>query len=725
MLHVTEYDGSWDAFRPGDPAEGAETASDKLVTVRSLLSILDVDEESVSAAQSIDEEALADRLESVRERVNELDDRRASLRDDLRDVDERLDAIEPFADLGIDLDLLQGYETVEVAVGRGRRDRVERTLVDADEVTAYQFFEGEGGVVAVVARLAGATLSPDADDESADGVLADVLVGTEFQMLEVPDIEDEEATSPGDYATRLRERRTQIRAKLETAKTELEQVRAEQGSFLLAAEEELAIRVEKTEAPLTFATTDNAFVAEGWMPTERYTDFAGALQDAVGDHVEVEELERAEFTPDGAEHSREEVSGGSGVGEPTAAADGGPAADGDVEARADGGELVTMNDDDPPVIQDNPDVVRPFELLTQAVGRPQYREFDPTVVLFLTFPLFFGFMIGDVGYGIIYTAIGYYLWSSFDSDAFRSLGGITIASGLFTILFGILYGELFGTHVIAQFLWHDAVGLKNAPIKKGLESAEFVFAWIVVSVFVGILHLNVAWVFDFVEKYQLHDLQEALAEAGSWLLMLNGIWVWVFSSAFTSGIPALGIAGGFDRPDFVFTVFNGEPFALGFAGFPSLIGWAGFVAFVVGLLLLAVGTGSLSVEVVEFLNVLVNALSYTRIAAVLLAKAGMAFAVNFIVFGEVGGESTAVFAHPLAGAGPEHGLALVHQGPLLALVGIVVLILGHALVLILGISSAGLQAVRLEYVEFFTKFYSGGGREYAPLGHERRFTRES
>ena len=715
MLHVTEYDGSWDAFRPGDPAEGAETASDKLVTVRSLLSILGLDDADVSAAQSIDEEALADRLESVRERVNELDDRRASLRDDLRDVDERLDGIEPFADLGIDLDLLQGYETVEVAVGRGRRDRVERTLVDADEVTAYQFFEGEGGVVAVVARLAGATLSPDADDESADSVLADVLVGTEFQMLEVPDIEDEEATSPGDYATRLRERRTQIRAKLETAKTELEEVRAEQGSFLLAAEEELAIRVEKTEAPLTFATTDNAFVAEGWMPTERYTDFAGALQDAVGDHVEVEELERAEFTPDGAEHSREEVSGGSGVGEPTAAADGGPAADGDVEARADGGELVTMNDDDPPVIQDNPDVVRPFELLTQAVGRPQYREFDPTVVLFLTFPLFFGFMIGDVGYGIIYVAIGYYLWSSFDSDAFRSLGGITIASGLFTILFGILYGELFGTHVIAQFLWHDAVGLKNAPIKKGLESAEFVFAWIVVSVFVGILHLNVAWVFDFVENTQLHDAWEAVTESGSWILMLNGIWIWVFS-----------VHQAAAKPEFIYTVFDGEPFAFGFAGFPAAVGLAGAAVFAIGLVLLGLGgEGVINVEIVEFLNVLVNALSYTRIAAVLLAKAGMAFAVNFIVFGEVGGESTAVFAHPLAGAGPEHGLALVHQGPLLALVGIVVLILGHALVLVLGITSAGLQAVRLEYVEFFTKFYEGGGREYAPFGHERRFTRES
>ena len=58
------------------------------------------------------------------------------------------------------------------------------------------------------------------------------------------------------------------------------------------------------------------------------------------------------------------------------------------------------------------------------------------------------------------------------------------------------------------------------------------------------------------------------------------------------------------------------------------------------------------------------------------------------------------------------------------LAGILIFVLGHALVLILGITSAGLQAVRLEYVEFFGKFYEGGGRNYEPFGYERRFTTE-
>ncbi|MDY6764570.1 MAG: V-type ATPase 116kDa subunit family protein, partial [Halobacteria archaeon] len=56
--------------------------------------------------------------------------------------------------------------------------------------------------------------------------------------------------------------------------------------------------------------------------------------------------------------------------------------------------------------------------------------------------------------------------------------------------------------------------------------------------------------------------------------------------------------------------------------------------------------------------------------------------------------------------------------------GIIILVVGHALVLALGITSAGLQAVRLEYVEFFGKFYEGGGRIYKPFGYERKYTLE-
>ena len=703
LLHVTEYDGSWDGFQPGNPIDGADDASEKLVTVRSIESILDVDGEDAGPRRIVTDDALDDELEEVRQRVNELEDRRDEIRTELGEVEEKIGAAEPFATLGIDLDLLSGYDTLDVLVGEGKRDAVERAVVDAGGIDAVELFS-EDSIVAVFARPA---------DTADEDVLTDALVGVDFTAIEVPDAEG----SPEEYVADLEHRKQQLESKRRTVEGELDEVKLDAAGFLLAAEEKLSIDVQKREAPLSFATTDNAFVAEGWIPTEEYTDFAAAITDAVGDHAEVEELERASFDHHGDEAVREEVHAGDGD---AVAADGGEAG-----VRADGGSSVVMRDDSPPVVPDNPGVVKPFEVLTEAVSRPKYDEFDPTVVLFLTFPAFFGFMIGDLGYGALYTLIGYGLYSKFDSDAFKSMGGITVFAGLFTMLFGILYGEIFGLHLISTYLWEGALGMAHPPIEKGLSpaSVEWARGWLVVSLLVGILHLNVGWIFDFVENVQLHDVKHALYESGSWLLMLNGIWVWVFSDV------VRGTA-----PEFLYTTFT-EVIPIGFGGFPALVGWLGFAVFVVGLVLLVVGE---PIEVIEFLNVLVNVLSYTRIAAVLLAKAGMAFTVNLLFFGVyVTGEGSEAAFHFGLGHMPHvgdmaHGHevteimfgGLVHSGPAMLIVGLLVLVLGHALVLALGVTSAGLQAVRLEYVEFFGKFYQGGGREYEPFGYERTYTTE-
>ncbi|MFC6990134.1 V-type ATP synthase subunit I [Haloplanus sp. GCM10025708] len=691
LLHVTDYDGSWEGFDPGSPIEGAEEASDKLVTVRAIESILDVDGDDAGPTRIVTDEAIEAELEEIRERVNEFDDRRNDLRTELREVEDRLDATEPFVDLGIDLDLLRGYETLQVAVGTGRRDSVEEALVDADDVRTFEIFEGDRTLGVFVRPVEGA-------DESA---LSDALVGADFQSVEIPDADG----SPEEYIRELEHREQQLRSKLDTVEDELEDLKLDAAGFLLAAEEKLSIDVQKTEAPLSFATTTNAFVAEGWVPTERYDDLATALEESVGDRVQIEELERAEYTSNGTHH-REDV-----------------AADGGVTTISDGGDAVTMKDDQPPVVQDNPGVVKPFELLVQAVNRPKYSEFDPTVFLFLTFPAFFGFMIGDLGYGLIYAGIGYVLYTKYgDNPAFKSMGGVTLFAGAFTALFGILYGEIFGLHLISEYVWAG-----HPPMEKGLSPAgiEWARGWLVVSVLAGIFHLNVGWILDFVENFNLHDAKHAVYESGSWLLMLNGLWVWIFSDVVQGTAPA-----------FLYTTFAADGvIPIGFAGFPAIVGWAGLGVFAVGLVLLAVGE---PIEAVEFLNVLVNVLSYTRIAAVLLAKAGMAFTVNLLFFGVyVTGHGQDAEWHFGLGHMPHvgdmaHGHevteimfgGLVHGDAATLLVGLVVLVLGHALVLALGVTSAGLQAIRLEYVEFFGKFFEGGGRAYDPFGYERTYTTE-
>ena len=726
LLHVTEYGGGWEGFAQGNPQSGAEDAADKLVTVRSLKSILDIDEDDASPGRRnvvVDDEEMAAELDELREEVNALEDRRNELQSDLRSVEERVEAVEPFADLGIDLDLLQGYDSLQVAVGEGDRDTVERAVVDADGIAAYEILGDD--VLAVFAR-------PERDDEDA---LTDALVSAEFAALSVPET-DEDGVSPEAYVASLESERQTLESELEEVEAELADVADDAADFLLQAEETLAVAVQKAEAPLSFATTHNAFVAEGWIPTERVTAFKSTMKDVVGGHVEVEEVERAQFGADGDVQVREDVPPAVSEAAPEAGVEADEGADGETEpqrAVADGGGNVVMRKDDPPVVQDNPGIVSPFEVLVNAVGRPNYREFDPTVILFLTFPAFFGFMIGDLGYGILYTAIGYYLYSNFDSKAFKSMGGVTIAAGLFTALFGILYGEFFGLHVISTYFWEGVVGLSSAPIHKGLQPADIYWAqaWLVISTIVALIHLNIGYVFGFLEELEFHGAKAAITEKGSWLLGMNGLWLFVFSRLWAPSKPA-----------FLFTVFDGtgvapeasgeyvhEAFALGFNGFPMVVGWLGLGLFLLGAALLFLGAPA---EVLEIFDVLVNVLSYTRIAAVLLAKAGMAFVVNLLFFGayQHDGEFHFMLTH-----GPEHYIAeygqaaimfpgLVHGGVASLVGGLVILVLGHLLVLALGVTSAGLQAVRLEYYEFFSKFFDGGGTEYEPFGHERRFTAE-
>ncbi|WP_332322965.1 V-type ATP synthase subunit I [Natronomonas sp.] len=698
LLHVTDYDDAWDGFDPGNPIEGADEAAEKLVTVRALESTLDITEEDAGRTRILDDEELEAELEETRTRVNELDDRRSELEAELRDIEEKIETARPFAELGIDLDLLSGYDSLTTAVGEGDADAVRRSLADTTEVTGYEIFEEDGYVAVFV--------YPDVD-------LDDALVGAAFTTYEIPDLGDGgEATSPEAYIEDLQHRRETVESKLRTVENELGDLKHEVAGFLLAAEEKLSIEVQKREAPLTFATTENAFVAEGWIPSDQYTELAETLTAEVGDHVEIEELERADYE-DGHAHAHDEVEHGSTE---------------EGEAVADGGQA--MSGGDPPVVQDNAKTVKPFETLVGVINRPRYDEIDPTLVLFLTFPAFFGFMIGDLGYGLLYMGLGYLLMSRFESEGIRSLGGVGIWAGLFTAIFGVLYGEFFGLHQLGEIVWGG-----SPPIHKGLNPAyaDYALAWLAISLLVGMVHLAIGWIIDFYQNLS-HGIGDAVMESGSWLMMLFGFWAWIFADAPPSGA----------APDLLVSadhgVFAGHPFALGFTGFSEIVGFAGLAVFAVGLVLLVVGE---PIEGVEFLNVLVNVLSYTRIAAVLLAKAGMAFVVNLLVFGVYvteethGGETTEYWHFGIGGMPSEVGTAfhghevvdimsagLVHGSVAGVLVGILVLVIGHLLVLVLGITSAGLQGVRLEYVEFFGKFYEGGGKPYEPFGYDRQYTTE-
>jgi len=673
LVHVTDYDGSWEGFENGDPLEGGEEVSGKLVQVRAVTSTLGVDEDDYDDSagpgfSSRDE--LYDRLDNLRETVNEVEDDRNGVREELREAREERRTLEPFADLGIDVELLGGYDEIDVRVGRGDADEV-RGAMEESSGEEYEVLSADG-VVAVAAR----------------GVdLDDVLVGTEFSALEVPDA----AGDPDELLDEVEDRIGSLEDEVEELDARLDDLADENANFLLAAEEELSIEAQKSEAPLKFATTANSFYAEGWIPEESYDEMEPRLHDEIGESVDVQRLETVEYD-DG--HPEEETE---------------------------------AENESPPVVQDNPDVANPFELLVNTVNHPKYTELDPTVIVFLTFPFAFGFMIGDIGYGLVYVAMGLGLYKAFDSEAMSALGIIGLWAGAFTILFGYLYGEMFGLHL-------DVLGpLGSLPLlssfDKGIHAADVALTWLSVSILFGLFHLNIGYVFGFFNSLS-HGVKEAVLEDGSWIMVLNGVFVWVFS---------LHLVGM--KPPFLVgdesVLSSNEMFSLGFTGFPAEVGLAALAVAAVGAVMLVYAEGV--VGAIEMpTDAFGHVLSYLRIMAVLLAKAGMAFVVNLLVFGAYEHHGETHFMLPgIAGGPAEHsgevifgglvwmgldGTALVAAVALVA--ALVVFAVGHVVVLLLGITAAGIQMVRLEYVEFFGKFYEGGGDKFESFGTERKYTNE-
>ncbi|MFC7072227.1 V-type ATP synthase subunit I [Halovenus rubra] len=696
LVHITDYDGSWEGFQPGDSLEGADETSSMLVTVRAIESTLDISEDDAGSTATVSLDNAEEKLEEIRTEINELDDRRDELRGRQREIQEQLDQMELFADLGMDLDLLWGYDSLAVRVGEGDSTAIESALAESEDIDAYDVFSGTYSV-AVFAQ------------EQADGALEDAMVGVPFSAYDVP----ETTGNPTTNVQELKHEYEEVQTKLERTEAELEEMKVEHAGFLLALEEKLSIEAQKYEAPLRFATTERSFIVEGWVPTEKYVAFTEELDQQVGGRLEIKEIERARYTnsPHDGHHSEET--------EPQDADTG-------TEVATDGGTdsgVVTVKDN-PPVIQQNPNIIGPFELLVKAVNRPKYSELDPTIAMFLTFPLFFGFMIGDVGYGLLYVTLGYGVVSKVESKGLVDFGKIVMWLGVFTMAFGVLYGEILGLHF---FEWFGA----HPPLEKGISDTMWAKAWLVVAVIAGWIHLNIGYIFNFVEEFQLHGAKAAVVEVGSWLLMLNGLWVFIFSTLFNGSKPSFLIGTN--------AALNGNPFGLGFTGFPEIAGMLGLLAFVAGLGILITGPWF---EAFEFLAPLAHTLSYTRLTAVLLAKAGMALAVNLLYWGayrdeegfhymyeykpgyEPHGEEAELVFGGIANMGSEFALGPLSLGLEGAILGLPVLIVGHIVVLAVG-GTAAIQAIRLEYFEFFEKFYEGGGKNYQPFGYDRSYTTDN
>jgi|TARA_B100001964_G_scaffold62753_1_gene71285 V/A-type H+-transporting ATPase subunit I len=396
---------------------------------------------------------------------------------------------------------------------------------------------------------------------------------------------------------------------------ELEALAQRHGQWLVTAEEHLAAQAEKSELPLKLAQSENTFVLEGWLPEGELRRLKAALNDI---NLEL--------------------------------------------------EIETTNDT-PPVKLDNPTPVKPFELFTKLYAIPDHRELDPSVLLFLGYPLFFGMMIGDLGYGLVYFLLGYMLVTKYGhSEELLQLGKIIRIAGASTMFFGTFaFAEAFGFEL--HWLAHE---LPYHVLHK--SSSEDVAFMLLATGGIGLFYVTLGLMLGFWNMLVLHDLKHAVQEKFSWIMILWGglmfIPPWLFGTSLIGA--RLGLTGELEL-------------------------WGGLAGFLLGLGMAVAGEGI--VAIVEVPSIFVQVISYVRIAALGIADYGLAHAFNGMAF-DIGFNGTsAIFA-------------------------VLILVIGQLVVITLGLIGSGINALRLQYVECFPKFFVGGGTDYAPFGYTRKYTNE-
>jgi V/A-type H+-transporting ATPase subunit I len=359
---------------------------------------------------------------------------------------------------------------------------------------------------------------------------------------------------------------------------------------------------EELEEFNKFAYSEFTFVVMGWIPKKFLQRMKETVKNAYGDTVVIQELDV----------SAEEM-------------------------------------EKAPTFYDNPRWVKPFESIMQLARPPKYREIDPSPFIAIFFPIFFGIMVGDIGYGLVILAFALIIKNKLGKIEFvRNFTDILTISAISTIIFGFIYGELFGD-------FGELMGWLHPVHYIGVtwNRLEAILPLLIFAIAVGVIHVFLGLIIGIINEVTRKN-KKHLSEKVGMLLALSGLITIIFLAL--DMIPAWML-------------------------YPTII------IVIIALLLIIYGAGAMGP--LEIMSSVGNILSYARLMAIGLASVILAFVANKL------GEAMEILA-----------------------LGILIAVLLHAMNIVLAMFSPSIHSVRLHLVEFFSKFYEGGGIAYKPFKKE-------
>lgn len=336
-------------------------------------------------------------------------------------------------------------------------------------------------------------------------------------------------------------------------------------------------------------------------------------------------------------------------------------------------------DEVPPTLLKNNKVVKNFESVTNMYSVPSSREFDPNTVMAFFYSLFLGFIMGDVVYGLLMFAVGGFIWlKPGRSTGMKKIAGVFAIGGIFAVLWGVLFNSFLGMSPLPFTVMPDAQNGRYSLMGIQIPSV------LIISMIIGMVQLCAGYVCRAVQCWRRGDVWGGIFDGLSWAAFMAGVMLAVAGLVEEFHLSMLALPGG---------IIAG-------AGLLCAMLTAGRKEKFLGKFTKGFGAAY------GVINVVSDILSYARLYGLMLSGAVIAQIISgFVVTGYNG--STPFFFSGNAG---------------LIILGVVLMVVGHVFNLAIGLLGAYIHDARLQYVEFYGRFYEGEGSLFTPLGSNLKHT---
>ena len=624
--------------------------SDQLLRVKALMTVLpSIPLTARKRFDSIDDLLQTARSIDVDERVASIEKEKEALLTEIKETEDNLKLVEEFSFFPEDLKILQ-LSSATSYFGRIPSDKFEefKKVIDEHHKDIMLYTKAEKELTHLI-LVVFPTISSDK--------FANIIQLHNVKIEAVPSI----SGKPNEIITNQKSNLQTQNQRLEQINNELNQISEKYFADLVEVEEQLQIENKKLEVISNLGVTKDAFAMEGWIPKSKLGQVKSTLE---------------KFT-DGTTIY----------------------------------ELETKEEEKAPTLMSNPPRFRLFEAFIRFYSLPQSKEFDPTMVFALIFPIFYGLMIGDTGYCIVILLVC--LWvirrvekgkrnlnimpkqlRSFAMLILKKRQMVKLSKAMIPgcvvgIVLGFIFDLHFGFHMngyLFDVLASAGVtGLPepgeilNRPSQAFLDPIHNAGTLLLYAGYIGIGFVSFGLILGLIDCIRMGEKKEALVKVG-WLMVGWGIVL--------LGLALIGgdaINPTWDR------LVEVNPIAYMYYGLIF-----GGIALMVAC---DKSKGPMKVmALMEVATIISHILSYTRLIGILLASVILAHTIDYVF------------------------LKSINIGIPLVILGTMILFIGHLFNIIIGVFEPGIQGARLLYVEYFSKFYRGNGRTFKPFGSLRRFT---